>query len=353
MLAAGILVVIIVAILGSGAKRLIDLGALHPVVIVAMIGCAALPSWVAYTVLEPGEPVDSATVRKVKDTVSLEIPEGYSIMATANLTDEEEAPESEKTAYTFKLQGTDWGHKESGTFKRKGAGGGPDVSIDGGQGVTDSTRRRSGALGEDTQDRIDPLGTGPVEIEVTNWQGSAALSIDLDVVKGPPPGALVWLLAILVSLLGVYGEVKHGADRIAGDIGVLAMWAVFLRDGVTPLDDFQGVAKALLPAAFLGWGAAGGLAWLGVKYVVSREKAAEAEAESTEEEAEEPEVEAAPPPGTRRTRKRVVRRSSDGSDDSSDNSSDAGSDDAGSDDGSDEAGSDDAASDEAQAQERA
>lgn len=312
MLAAGILVAIIVAILGSGAKRLIDLGALHPVVIVAMIGCAALPSWVSYTVLEPGEPVDTATVRKVKDTVSLEVPEGYAIMATANLTDEDEDPESEKTAYTFKLKGTDWGHKESGTFKRKGAGGGPDVSIDGGQGVTDSTRRRSGALGEDTQDRIDPLGHGPVEIEVTNWQGGAALSIDLDVVKGPPPAALVWALAIFVSLLGVFGEVRYGADRIAGDIGVLAMWAVFLRDGVTPLDDFQGVAKALLPAAFLGWGAAGGLAWLGVKYVVSREKAAEEEAaeEAPTEEAEEAVVEPPPPPpGTRRARKRVVRRS--------------------------------------------
>ena len=142
--------------------------------------------------------------------------------------------------------------------------------------------------------------------------------MDLDVVKGPPPAALIWGLAILISLIGVFGEVRYAADRIAGDIGVLAMWAVFLRDGVTPLDDFQGVAKSLLPAAFLGWGAAGGLAWLGVKYVVSREKAEESEAEAAPEakaeeaeEAEEtPEPTSAEANRTRRARKRVVRRTS-------------------------------------------
>ena len=228
-------------------------------------------------------------------------------MATANLTDEEETPANEKTAYTLALHGTDWGHNVSGTFKRAGAGNGPDVSVDGGAGVSDSTRRRSGALGEDMQDRIDPQGFGPVEIEVKNWQGEAALSVDLDVVKGPPPGVLIWGIAIAISLLGVFGEVKYGADRIAGDIGVLAMWAVFLRDGVTPLDDFQGVAKALLPAAFLGWGAAGGLAWLGVKYVVTKEKATEEPAEAAPVVAE-----AAPAAeelgGPRRVRKKVVRR---------------------------------------------
>jgi len=320
VISALILAVIILAVLGSAAKRMLDMQGVPAVAVLAMLGAAAAPSWVAWEVLNPGEPLSTATVRGEKEVVTLDVPEGYAIMATAVLTDEDDSPRTDKTAYSFEVRGQGWGHTASGTFKKEGAGGGPDVSLDGGKGISDSTRKRSGGLGEDVQDRIDPMGHGATEVEVKNWMGGAVLSVDLEVVKAPPPAWMLWLIACAISLLGVIAEVYKGADRLAGDIGVLAMWSVFMREGVTPLDSWQGLLGALLPGALLGWALVGGIAWLGIKYIVSREAKKEMTVGAAVAAGVEPPPESATPAPvaspkrTRtRTRTRVIRPDDGGS----------------------------------------
>ena len=266
MLAALIVAAVVILTLGSSMRRMLDLQGIPLLFWPVGIACVAVPAFVAWTVLLPGEPVGSAQLTGLDQTVSLEVPAGYSLLVTADLSEDEEPQDSGTTVYNFSITGDGWAQTAAGTIKRKTASSGPDIDLIDGKGVTESGTRRSGRWGEDVQDRIDLDGAGNVTIEVSNWQGSAAKALVVDVVKGPPPGWILWCIVVVGSICAIIIEVRDGADRLASDVAFLLLYGLFLRDGVTPLDDFQGVAWAAAPAALLGWMVVGGLAYLAVKY---------------------------------------------------------------------------------------
>ena len=68
-------------------------------------------------------------------------------------------------------------------------------------------------------------------------------------------------------------EVYYGCDRISNDIAFLMVWAVALRDGVTPLDDWQRIGSAMLPALLVGFLGVAGVSYVLNKYVTSKDAA--------------------------------------------------------------------------------
>lgn len=285
MLSVLVIAVVLGIVVIPAAKRLLDEPRIRVFAWLLLSMAALAPTYVAWKVLHPGVPVSSAKVSGLHDAATLDVPAGYALMVTAELSDESERVNSDKTAYSLHVSTDDWSRTFSGTMRRKG-GGGPDVDVVNGQAISESGRRRQGRWGEDLQDRFELPVQGKVSIEVTNWEGSAASALDLEVVPAPPPAALiwhfrdalglahnptraatfqrvaVWLFVGLFGLIAVVYEVTGGPERLAADLGFLVAYAAFLRDGVTPLDDFQGLASAVLPAALIGWGCIGGLAWL-------------------------------------------------------------------------------------------
>ncbi len=280
MLGEIVIAAVILLTAGSVVKRLLDLPQPPWLIWPVLLLASAMPAYVGWQVLHPGEAVDRVEIKAVHDQVTLEVPEGYSLLVTAVLREDydEDQPNVNTTAYALNIRGEGWSQSAHGTMRRKSAGSGPDIDLTAGEGVQESGKTRQGRWGEDLQDRVDLKGSGKITVTVTNWQGLAAEKMILEVVKGPPSDALLWSLVALVVLAGIYLEAWVGVDRVTGDLAFLSMWAVFLRDGVTPLDDFQRIGYSVLPAALLGWGVAAGVAWLAMKYVVSKE-AAEAEPE--------------------------------------------------------------------------
>ncbi|GEM_PF-1169482 len=271
MLTALVIVGVILGTLGTLIKRLLDMNALKVWLWPLFLVAAALPIATAWLVLNPGEPVATAQVKAAKDVVRMEVPEGYALMVTAQLTEEMAEGEEGRTAYSLALRREGWTSAASGTIHRasdKDAG--PDLSS--GESVSEAGKRpRMGRWGEDVQDRHDLDGAGTLEITVTNWQGKAAEHLLLEAVSAPPPRMVLWIGAIVVALVGLAAELRLGTDRLAGDVAFLALWAVFLRDGCTPFDDFDQVARAAIPAALLGWGAVGGISYLAQRYGIGVE----------------------------------------------------------------------------------
>ncbi len=244
-----------------------------------MLAAGSFPSYMAYTVLNPGEIYAKAEVRqdheKDKRPFTLEVPgEGYALMVTALLGPELEDVPTDKTAYTLRYELGGEEHRVIGTIRRKSGDDSIDVNADASETVRETGRRRSGGLGEDLQDRFDLKGGGgTLKGRVANWDGDAAAVLFLEVVKAPPPAYLLWLIALVISALAIVVEVKYGAEKFTGDIGFLAMYAVFIRDGVTPLDTYKGVGLAVLPAAIVGWFLVAGMAYLIAKYTGSDPRA--------------------------------------------------------------------------------
>ena len=50
----------------------------------------------------------------------------------------------------------------------------------------------------------------------------------------------------------VIGVVGRG-DRLTTDVAYMAFWAAYMRDGVTPLDDWQGIGMALAGSLLSAW----------------------------------------------------------------------------------------------------
>ncbi|MEL6343311.1 MAG: hypothetical protein AAFV53_09240 [Myxococcota bacterium] len=268
-------ILIIAALVGliavPTAQRLFDIRGLTPLAWVVLLFSVVLPGYTAYTLLVPGDPIETASVAAMKDEVSLTLPPGHSLMVTAELGDDEEKT---KTSYAMRVKGDGWAEVVTGNVNRSGGGNDDVIEIDG-QKISEGGRRRAGKLSEDLQERFD-LGSGPVDIIVTNYQGEAAKSLILEVVKGPPPLWLLWLLSGVVALLGLYLEVWKGLDKYAGDVAAIAIYAALMpQAGITPLDNIQGLAFSGLGAVLLGQGAVAAIAWISVKYVRSKEAAEE------------------------------------------------------------------------------
>ena len=272
MISTAVVVGVILLVLIPAIRRMFDLPKIPILAWPVMLMAAGFPAYMAYTVLNPGEVYDTAEVRANKDKFSVDVPgEGYALMVTALLGAEREDIPSDKTSYTIRYELDNQEHRMVGTIRRKSGDDSIDVNIDGGEAVRETGRRRSGGLGEDLQDRFDLKGSGgTMEGFVTNWEGQAATVLILEVVKAPPPSSLLWLIALVICVLAIAVEAGFGADKFTGDIGFLALYAVFLRDGVTPLDTYKGVGLAVLPAAIVGWVLVAGIAFLVVKYTSAK-----------------------------------------------------------------------------------
>jgi hypothetical protein len=279
LLSTGVVAAVIVMIFFSTIRRMLDLKKIPFIMWPVLLLAAAMPSFMAYTVLNPGEIFDKAEVRAQKDTFKLDIPaEGeYALMVTALLGPEDEEQNTDKTAYTMRLELGGEEHRATGTIRRDSGSNEVEVDVESGNSsVREHGRRRSGGLGEDLQDRFDITGSGgTLEGTVTNWKGAAAQVLFLEVVRAPPKASLLWAVALLISLFGVMIEANYGVTEFAGNVGLLTMYGVFLRDGVTPLDTYQGVGLAVLPAAIVGLLLVGVSGQLATKYVQSKRRDSE------------------------------------------------------------------------------
>ncbi len=295
--------------LGFVVKRLLDFKALSIWVWPLMVLAGAAPVYVAHSTLNPGEVVDTAEVAAEKDSVQLTIPEGHSLMVTAVLGEESEEPETEKTHYNLKIKGKGWETSADGTMKRETASGGNKIDALGQQGIEEIGGKRGSKFGEDLQDRHDLSHAGDVTVTVTNWQGKAAEKLILEVVPSPPSDLIMWSYSAVVILLSLVLAVRDNAERLASDLALLCMWGVFMRDGVTPLDDWQEVGLALLPAALTAWLGVAGLEYLVINYFASRAQAAEQAAEAEAAPEEEVEAESTTRRGGAAARRRAAQSS--------------------------------------------
>jgi len=267
--------------LGFAVKRLQDFKALSIWVWPLMLLSAASPSIVAYTALHPGEVVDTAEVAAEGDVVKLQVPPNHSLMVTAVLTEESDEPGTDKTHYNLKVKGDGWESSADGTMKRESAKGGSKIDALGQSGIEEIGGKRGSKLGEDLQDRHDLSSDGEVTVTVTNWQGQAVEKLILEAVPSPPSGIVLWSYTVLVTILALVLGVRDNAERLASDLAFLCLWGVFMRDGVTPLDDWQEVGLALMPAALTGWLGVAAIEYLVINYFHSRSQALE-EAEAEE-----------------------------------------------------------------------
>lgn len=292
--------------LGFVVKRLRDLNALSVWVWPLMVAAAIAPIAVSYLVLNPGAPVDTAEVAAEKDQVSLTIPPGHSIMVTAVLTEETDEPGNDKTHYNLQIRGKGWEESADGTMKRESAKGGVEIDAMGDEAITETGGTRKGKWGEDLQDRVDLGRDGEATVTVTNWQGTAAEKLVLEVVPSPPADWMMWGYAALITFLSLILTVRDNAERLASDLAFLALWAVFLRDGVTPNDDVQGVVLALVPAALTAWLGVAAVEYLVIQYFTRGTDTDDAEGDAPAAEAKP--VEAAPAAPTKRRGGAAARR---------------------------------------------
>jgi hypothetical protein len=281
MYAGAIIGAVVVLILGSLIKRMMELRAtpllLWPVLLIA----GAMPGLVCYDVLHPtlaldenGEPIEAQFATEEGQDFRFAVPEDgeYSVMVTAHLREyDEDDPTIEKTSYALGISGQGgWKQNVDDIIRRDSAGSGPEVDISNQDGISESGRRK-GTFGEDLQDRFELVGNGNTLIHIANWEPpdgeGAAESLELQIYKAPPSRELLWGLAGMLTIVCFFLEVRYGCERVSNDVAFLMVWAVALRDGVTPLDDWQQVGKAMLPALLVGFLAVAGLSYVLMKFV--------------------------------------------------------------------------------------
>ena len=258
-----IIVGVVVAVLVTTGRRMLAFKGTPFLAWLLLIAAAAMPILIGRQTINHPPPLNSDIVYGEKETIELQAPEpGLALLVTATLTEEvdEESKESpDKTAYALELDGGGWTQQVDGNFKRKSAKGGPEIDIQGGEGITDASVKKGGKWGEDRQDRFDLVGDGVFQVTVTNWTGKAAIAIECAIIEAPLPTKYIWPAIVVLCLLAVFVDTRYGTDRISGDIGLLAFFALFLRDGITPLDDYQQVVFAIAASALVGGVAVGGV----------------------------------------------------------------------------------------------
>ncbi|MGB0637927.1 MAG: hypothetical protein ACPGTU_01260 [Myxococcota bacterium] len=275
ILSIGVVVLVILLVLLPAIHRMLDLVKIPLLAWPVMLMAGLMPSFMAYTVLNPGTVYDKAEVRGDDDKFELDIPTDgdYAVMITAMLGEEDEDRPTDKTAFTIRYERGGDEFTIAETIRRKSGDDAIDVELEQGETVRERGKLRSGTIGEKLQYREDIKGKGSkLRGEVTNWQGEAAQVLFIEVVKAPPKQSLLWMIALGICALAILTEAKFGADKFTGDIGFLTMYGVFLRDGVTPLDTYQGVGMAVLPAAIVGFFGVAGIGFLVTKSVRSKAK---------------------------------------------------------------------------------
>ena len=227
----------------------------------ALVLATAAPVVMTWNLLLPPPPTMTVDMSGTGGKADLTVPPQHSVLVTGILGDADDAS-ANKTDYSIKFTGPDWFQQESGAIRRK-ADNSLDIDELGGEAVRGSTKTRGGSRwGEDLQDRFDFEGSGDVKAELTLWNGKAASAIELAVIPSPIPTVALVALAVVLTCLGLWIEVRNKVDRFGRDLGILTFYAVFLRHGTTPIDAFQGVLSAILPAFLIGEGIPGGIAWL-------------------------------------------------------------------------------------------
>ncbi|MCB9780657.1 MAG: hypothetical protein H6742_18970 [Alphaproteobacteria bacterium] len=284
MLSAFVIGALIIAILGPTTKRMLDLGDPPKVAWPLMLFAALIPCAMGWIVLNPPPPVDEADLSMLASEAVLEAPAGHSILVTATLTEDPKGPKAGKSNYALAISGDGWAQKATAEIRRKVEEDEDsiDVNVIEGEQLSESGRRRGGKWGEDLEERFDLQGPGPVKIELTNFDGDAASGVHISVIKSPPSDLILWPLALVLGAIGLAIELKWGPTQLGGDIAFLALYGVFLRDGVTPADSFQKVAFAAFPAAVVGWGI-----FASAGYLVERSRAKKAKEEERQRKQEE------------------------------------------------------------------
>lgn len=261
----------IVLTVAMAAKRLMDVRGVAAWIWLLLIGATAVPTWVGARVLNPGVPVASARLSTVHETVNIEIPPRHALLISGEMAVEDK-PEPLRSNYTISLAGEGWSQKATGEIRRKiEVDEGPRVDAFGGAQIQDRKSRRAGNFGEELEQRFEVAGAGSTKAELILLSGGALDAVLIDVIPAPPDRRLLWVIAGVVSVLGLVAEVRKGAVQLAGDVAFLALFAIFLRDKVTAADALRESAGAALAAGLLGWGAVGGLAWLLLRAAANRE----------------------------------------------------------------------------------
>jgi hypothetical protein len=227
----------------------------------SLVIATAAPIVMTWNLLAPAPAVMTVNLSGTGGKAELSVPPQHSVLVTGILSDDEDAS-ANKTDYSIKFTGPGWFQQESGAIRRK-ADNALDVDELGGEALRGSQKTRGGSRwGEDLQDRFDFEGSGDVKAELTLWNGKAASAIELAVIPSPIPTVVLVAIAVVLTCGALWIEVRHKVDRLGRDVGILTFYAVFLRHGTTPVDAFQGVLSAILPAFLIGEGIPGGIAWL-------------------------------------------------------------------------------------------
>jgi len=275
VLSALVIAAVIIGVLGPTTKRALDLPSFPWVGVPVGLVAAAIPCLMAWLVLNPGEAVDEADISPLANEVTLTAPPGHSLLVTANLAEDPKGAKAGKTAYALAISGEGWAGKATGEVRRKTDDEeGVDVDVLPGDQLSEKGRRRAGKWGEDLEERFNLKGDGTFRVQLTNFDGDAATGLHLRVIKSPPPGWLLWPIGMGLGTIALLIELKKGPSQLGGDVAMLALYGVFLRDGVTPADSYQKVAFAVLPAALVGWGI-----FASIGYLVERKRARAAKEE--------------------------------------------------------------------------
>ena len=215
-------------------------------------------------------------LRAEKQSVSINIPEGHSLLINAIPTTKEldpSDPQSFKTDYALQIEGIYknqiWTQTLTGAMERKSEQDDKKVKIkqlEGEKISGNSGEDRTVGLQENIQDRFDVRHPGDMNITLKNYEGKAIDGLSFFVVTSPPPNLVLWVIGIFFSVVGVYYESWKKCDKVAGDIAFLAFYGLFLSQEIAPLDGIKGMLMAALPAFFMGYAPVAGIAYLANKF---------------------------------------------------------------------------------------